>query len=73
MTFVLNSATLTVRWKKSTYSGGNGDCLEVATGEDIRYVRDSKDPTGPALAFSAAAHSSFIAAVATGRFDFDLI
>lgn len=73
MTFVPNSTTLTVRWQKSTHSGGNGDCLEMATSGDIRYVRDSKDPTGPALAFSDAAHSSFIAAAATGMFDFDLI
>ncbi|MFE4516814.1 DUF397 domain-containing protein [Kitasatospora sp. NPDC056783] len=73
VTFVPNSTALTVRWRKSPHSGGNGDCVELAASEDIRYVRDSKDPVGPALAFSVAAHSSFIAAAATGAFDFDLI
>jgi hypothetical protein len=37
----------TMRWRKSTYSSGqNGDCVEVAY---VGAVRDSKNPTGPAL------------------------
>lgn len=38
-------------WVKSTYSSGEGgQCVEVATRSQAVYVRDSKDPAGPALA-----------------------
>ncbi|MEU1285814.1 DUF397 domain-containing protein [Kitasatospora sp. NPDC005856] len=61
-------------FKKSSYSAGDDNCVEVAIpGGPVSYIRDSKDPYGPALAFGRAAHSSFIAAVATGEFDFDLL
>ncbi|MFD0410838.1 DUF397 domain-containing protein [Kitasatospora sp. NPDC058063] len=61
-------------FKKSSYSGGDENCVEVAIpGGPVSYIRDSKDPSGPALAFDRAAHSSFIAALATGEFDFGLL
>ncbi|MBM7773677.1 hypothetical protein JOD54_003881 [Actinokineospora baliensis] len=37
-----------VRWRKSSYSGGNnGQCVELA--HTLTELRDSKNPTGPAL------------------------
>jgi hypothetical protein len=65
------SDTLTsARWRKSTYSGGDGgDCVEVADNlTGIVPVRDSKDPEGPALTFSPAAWTAFVAATAAGEF-----
>ncbi|WP_229852754.1 DUF397 domain-containing protein [Streptomyces albospinus] len=52
-------------WRKSSYSNGTGgECVEVADGlPGIVPVRDSKDPQGPALVFSAAGWSSFVSAV----------
>ncbi|MBL6276082.1 DUF397 domain-containing protein [Micromonospora fiedleri] len=49
-------------WRKSTRSGGNGgDCIEVAANlPGLVAVRDSKDPTGPALTFSPAAWAAFV-------------
>jgi len=39
-------------WRKSSYSGGaSGNCVEVATTDRTVAIRDSKDPTGPVLAF----------------------
>ncbi|WP_320065116.1 DUF397 domain-containing protein [Micromonospora sp. RTGN7] len=52
------------RWRKSTRSGSNGgDCVEVADNlSDIVAVRDSKDPAGPVLTFTAGTWSTFVAA-----------
>lgn len=35
-------------WRKSSFSGSAGDCVEVR--RDLTAVRDSKNPDGPALA-----------------------
>lgn len=53
------------RWRKSTHSNGqNGACVEVATNlAGVRLIRDSKDPSGPALDFSPAAFATFVDAV----------
>ena len=37
------------RWRTSTYSGGNGDCVEVASLDGAIAVRDSKDRRGLVL------------------------
>ncbi|MEE1822047.1 DUF397 domain-containing protein [Streptomyces sp. BE20] len=56
-------------WRKSTYSGGQNGCIEVADGcIGLMPVRDSKDPDGPALRFPADAWRSFVAAVRAGEF-----
>ncbi|MFJ6139533.1 DUF397 domain-containing protein [Kitasatospora sp. NPDC092286] len=58
------------RWKKSSYSGSGGQCIETADNyPGIMPVRDSKDPSGPALLFPASSWQSFITAVRTGEFD----
>jgi hypothetical protein len=58
------------RWRKSSYSGqAGGDCVEVADGvPGFVPVRDSKDPSGPALLFQAEAWTAFLGAVKAGRF-----
>ncbi|MFJ7907335.1 DUF397 domain-containing protein [Kitasatospora sp. NPDC096204] len=56
-------------WRKSTYSNGQGDCIEVAGGiAGIIPVRDSKDPDGPALVFSPEAWWAFVVGVRAGDF-----
>jgi Domain of unknown function (DUF397) len=53
------------KWRKSSYSSANGGaCVDVAGNlPDIVAVRDSKDPDGPALIFSPADWSAFIASL----------
>lgn len=61
-------------FRKSSYSGGDDNCVEVAVpGGPSSYIRDSKEPEGPALVFDRAAHAAFIRAVAAGEFDFGLL
>ncbi|MEU4493449.1 DUF397 domain-containing protein [Streptomyces sp. NPDC023998] len=48
-------------WHKSSYSSGSGDdCVEVATCPTTIHIRDSKNTTGPQVAFSPAAWTVFI-------------
>ncbi|MFB7473805.1 DUF397 domain-containing protein [Kitasatospora sp. NPDC056184] len=57
------------RWRKSTYSGQGGECMEItADFPGIVPVRDSKDPQGPALVFLTSAWRSFVTAVQAGEF-----
>ncbi len=58
---------VTPDWKKSSYSGAHGDCVEVrAPGVAAVAVRDSKDPHGPALAFTPRAWAAFVDGVVSG-------
>ncbi|MET8974385.1 DUF397 domain-containing protein [Streptomyces sp. NPDC004539] len=48
-------------WRSSSYSGGQGDCVEVATNlPALTPIRDSKTPTGPHLTFTPRAWRTFI-------------
>jgi hypothetical protein len=56
-------------WWKSSYSGNNGACLEVALpDENSIAVRDSKDLAVPSLSFPSQAWSAFVAEVNRGAF-----
>ncbi len=56
-------------WRKSCHSGDEGNCVEVANLSAGRAVRDSKDPTGPALTFTATEWATFTTGVRAGEFD----
>ena len=47
-------------WFKSSHSGSAGDCVEAAwLDERTIAVRDSKDPTRPALVFTRTEWAAF--------------
>jgi len=56
-------------WRKSSYSGNNGgNCVEVARNlPGVVALRDSKDPDGPHVAFTAEAWDTFIHDMKHGR------
>jgi Domain of unknown function (DUF397) len=56
-------------WRTSTFSGGNGSCVEVASNlPGIIVVRDSKDRQGPALVFTPDEWTAFLAGVRADEF-----
>jgi len=56
-------------WRKSSYSGGGNNCVEVATGPATVAVRDSKNPEGGQLVLGASAWTAFTTAIKRGGYD----
>ncbi|MFV0131040.1 DUF397 domain-containing protein [Streptomyces sp. HMX112] len=57
-----------LRWRRSSRSVGMNNCVEAARlGPGRLAVRDSKHLTGPPLRFSAAAWTSFVSSLRSGR------
>lgn len=50
-----------MKWRKSSYSSDDGNCVEVANLHGQRAVRDSKNPTAAVLTFTAAQWTAFTA------------
>ena len=70
-----------VSWHKASFSGNDGgNCVEVSAvpgsyhpvkeGTEV-LVRDSKNPDGPVLEFTAAEWDAFLAGLRNGEFDLD--
>lgn len=66
----MNADPSQANWFKSSYSGGQTDCVEVAwLPAGAVGVRDSKNPTGPALTFTTAEWTTFIAVLRVDGWD----
>ncbi|WP_157110452.1 DUF397 domain-containing protein [Nocardia anaemiae] len=56
-------------WFKSSRSASGKDCVEVAHLDGgLVGVRDSKNPTGPALVFTPTQWDTFTAGIQNGEF-----
>lgn len=55
-------------WRKSRKSQNNGACVEVADLGDHMAMRDSKNPDGPVLVFTAFEWECFVDGVEKGEF-----
>jgi hypothetical protein len=56
-------------WRKSTYSGNENVCVELAVGSTETNIRDSKAPAEGALTFHPAPFARLLTAVTMGEFD----
>jgi hypothetical protein len=56
-------------WRKAQSSVGNGACVELAPADDMIAIRDSKDPHGPVLRYTAAEFRAFLDGAKNGEFD----
>jgi hypothetical protein len=60
----------TAVWRKSSFSTGGGDCVEVALLDDGRTaVRNSNDPDAGVVLFTRAEMDAWIKGVKAGEFD----
>jgi uncharacterized protein DUF397 len=55
-------------WRKSTRSQYN-NCVEVRFVDDTVPLRNSRDPDGPVLVFTASEWDAFVEGVKLGEFD----
>ncbi|MFF7457196.1 DUF397 domain-containing protein [Kitasatospora sp. NPDC008115] len=68
MTHYSVASALPVEWRKASASNPNENCVEAGRLSSRVAVRDSKDPHGPALAFSGDAWLAFVAGICAGEF-----
>jgi hypothetical protein len=51
-----------LQWRKARRSANNGACVELAGANGVVAIRDSKDPEGPVLTYSADTFRRFLEA-----------
>ncbi|WP_067679987.1 DUF397 domain-containing protein [Nocardia miyunensis] len=65
----MNDDLSKAKWFKSSRSGGTKECVEIAHLDNGAVgVRDSKNPTGPALVFTPAEWDAFTTELSDGKF-----
>lgn len=65
----MNAMSRPAEWRKARRSMGNGNCVEITSIIDGVAVRDSKNPVGPVLCYSATSWLAFTREARLGRFD----
>jgi hypothetical protein len=53
-------------WRHSSFCNG-GTCLEIAVQGGVIAVRDSRNPEGPVLRFSAERWQEFVGGIKSGQ------
>ena len=58
-----------VGWIKASRSADSGECVEMRRHGDAVEVRDSKDPDGPVLRFTAGEFAAWLDGAKKAEFD----
>ena len=56
-------------WRKSSFSGANGDCVELAETASSIFLRNSHQPDDGTVTFTRSELAAFIAGCKAGEFD----
>ncbi|MEU0957205.1 DUF397 domain-containing protein [Streptomyces niveus] len=56
-------------WFKSSFSANGGNCVEVRFDEGVAHVRNTRNRTGPMVAFNRAEWEAFLLGAWNGEFD----
>jgi hypothetical protein len=59
----------TLTWRKSSYSAGGDNCVELATVGTAVLLRDSKHPEAGHLTFTRTELAALVAAASAGELD----
>ncbi|MGW0048317.1 DUF397 domain-containing protein [Nocardia cyriacigeorgica] len=66
----MNADLSGAQWFKSSHSSGGHDCVEIAhLSGGMVGVRDSKNPTGPAIVFTPSEWDAFLSGARAGEFN----
>ena len=65
----IDQAAHGLAWRKARISAGNGACVEAAPLNGMVAVRDSKNPAGPILTYTAAEWRAFLDGAKKGEVD----
>lgn len=60
---------MTTTWRKSSYSAGSNNCVELATTSDTALLRDSKHPNEGHLTLTRTELAALIRSAAAGELD----
>lgn len=64
------SGSSAIAWRKSSFSGPNGNCVELGSFPGDRIgVRNSRDPQGAVLTCTRAEFAALLRDIKGGRFD----
>ncbi|MGW4072212.1 MULTISPECIES: DUF397 domain-containing protein [Streptomyces] len=56
-------------WFKSSFSPNQGTCVEVRFDEGVAHVRNTRERSGPMVAFDRAEWEAFLLGVWNGEFE----
>jgi hypothetical protein len=59
----------TTPWIKALASSAGGQCVEMRRTDHVIEVRDSKNPDGPTLTYTAAEFAAWLDGAKKGEFD----
>ncbi|MGW0891039.1 DUF397 domain-containing protein [Saccharopolyspora sp. NPDC002578] len=65
----MNASTGHNHWRKSSYSGGQTNCVEVGRARSGAAVRDTKDRAAGYFTATPDQWVSFLDAIKSGRYD----
>ncbi|CAN3982305.1 DUF397 domain-containing protein [Kitasatospora purpeofusca] len=57
-----------LNWQKSTFSGEDADCVEIAADSDLIHIRESDDPSA-VITITKAKLAAWLQGAKAGEFD----